>query len=63
VTESAPELESAIAVDPQETGRKLIEVRSNDKQLTSSSNSLKPIMRGQIFRKQVTKKQEDVSNE
>lgn len=63
MTESAPELESAIAVDPQETGRKLIEVRSNDKQLTSSSNSLKPIMRGQIFRKQVTKKQEDVSNE
>jgi hypothetical protein len=59
VTESAPEFEAssvAIITDIKEGNKKLVAVKSTDKQITSSSKSLKPITRGQIFRKQVPKK-------
>jgi hypothetical protein len=41
ITESAPQLES----------KNLKEAKAADNQLTSSSNSLKPVMRSQLFRK------------
>lgn len=51
-TGSAPELESGIVVKEK---RKLLQANSSDKPLTNSSNSFKPVTRGQIFRRQASK--------
>jgi hypothetical protein len=61
LTGSAPELvDNSVMAATTDAAKKLIAVKSTDKQLTNSSNSLKPVTRGQIFRKQANKK---VNNE
>ena len=52
ITESAPVLEPT---NYSSDARKLKEVKSQSNEQHLSSNSLKPVMRGQLFRKQSKK--------